>query len=56
MNFAYVFVARFHITHKNFSGDWANSWAVIASIFFLKWNFQKRKKKFKKFLWILENQ
>ena len=47
-NFGYVFVPRFHITHKNFSGDWTGSFTVITSIFFPKRYFEKRKKKLKK--------
>ena len=59
-NLAYVFVPRFHITRKNFPGYWSNSCTVIASIFFQKWYFEKRKKNFKhsygfwkinKFIW-----
>ena len=32
--FGYVFVTRYHITLKNFSGNETNSFPVIASIFF----------------------
>ena len=31
-NFEYVFVTRFHITHKNFVDNWINSCTVIVSI------------------------
>ena len=59
-NLGYVFVPRFHITHKNFLGNWTNSCTVTASIFFQKWYFEKRKKngknwygfwKINKFIW-----
>ena len=33
-NFGYILVPRFHITHKNFSGDWTNSCTVRAAIFY----------------------
>ena len=54
--FEYVFLPRFYITQKNFSGDWTNNCTVIALIFFQKRYFEKRKKKLKKFIWILKNQ
>ena len=28
-NFRYVFVPRFHIMHKNFSGVWTNGYSLI---------------------------
>ena len=42
-NFGYVFVPRFYTAHKNFSNDSTNSYP-IASIFFQKEYFEKRKK------------
>ena len=32
-NFGYVFITRFHFTHKNFLDEWTNSYTVIVSIF-----------------------
>ena len=51
-----VFAPRFHIIHKIFPGDWTNSCTLIASIFFQKLYFEKRKKKLKTFEWVLKNQ
>ena len=60
MNFGYVFVPRFQITHKNFISDCTYSCIVITSIFFQKRYFEKRKKNYKtsygfwkidKFIW-----
>ena len=36
INFEYVFVTRFHITHMNFPGDGANILPAIVLILFLK--------------------
>ena len=52
-NFEYVFVTRFHITHKNFPNDRDNNCTVIASIF-CKYGIFINVKKLKKFMWMMK--
>ena len=48
MDFGYVFIPKFHITHKNFSGDWSNFLHSCSLIFFSKNGILKNVKKIEK--------
>ena len=56
-NFDYIFGTRFHITHKNFSGNWTNSCTVLARFFFKKGIFIKVLKNWKNWygFWKINN-